>query len=50
MNEFQKRVMLIVGLLAAVVTVDAVFANPKALQSAHGTGQQLTSLQASNHR
>jgi hypothetical protein len=49
LNDFQKRLLLIVGVLAAVATVDAVFANPQALTTAHHGGQQLSSLQGADH-
>ncbi len=45
MNEFQKRLMLVVAVLVVVATVDAVCANPKALQASHGGGHQLEDLQ-----
>jgi hypothetical protein len=44
-NEFQKRLMLVVAVLAVVATVDAVFANPKALQASPGGGHQIEDLQ-----
>jgi hypothetical protein len=50
-NEFQKRLVLIVATLAVVVTVDAVFAHPHAFEtSSHGGGQVLTGFAADAHR